>query len=274
MARWLSFLLVLLLVGVLARSARAQAHQCTGPSCTKVTSMGQGDPHITAYFQDSEIDRPICYDLTGKDGEVYILYKLSTGMTVTAKLVASPRRNRRGETYFAKFTFITNGTEVEINPFGVVVRSVSTKQILVDRLWHHWVSHSNPTFYSDAAQNLSVVHWQRKVIQVTFGGAKFQVMKKLLRYGAKPKTDFFYLGIYLIEAGASVTYGGVIGEMVDSKAYYQLDDGRDAIVFGGRTIRVVDKRQVNYLDGSVVKCWMVPNIEDLLKEKLEFYRRV
>ena len=62
--------------------------------------------------------------------------------------------------------------------------------------------------------------------------------------------------------------------MVDSKAYYQLDDGRDAIVFGGRTIRVVDKRQVNYLDGSVVKCWMVPNIEDLLKEKLEFYRRV
>ena len=82
----------------------------------------------------------------------------------------------------------------------------------VDRLWHHWVSHSNPTFYSDAAQNLSVVHWQRKVIQVTFGGAKFQVMKKLLRYGAKPKTDFFYLGIYLIEAGASVTYGGVIGK--------------------------------------------------------------
>jgi len=236
--------------------------------------MGQGDPHITAFLQDSEIDRPICYDLTGNDGEVYNLYKLSTGMTVTAQLVASPRRNRRGETYFAKFTFITNGTEVEINPFGVVVRSVSAKQILVDRLWHHWVSHSNPTFYSDAAQNLSVVHWQRKVIQVTFGGAKFQVMKKLLRYGAQPKSDFFYLGIYLIEAGAGVTYGGVIGEMVDSKAYYQLDDGRDAIVFGGRTIRVVDKRQVNYLDGSVVKCWMVPNIEDLLKEKLEFYHRV
>ena len=46
-------------------------------------------------------------------------------------LVLIARWNRRGETYFAKFTFITNGTEVEINPFGVVVRSVSTKQILV-----------------------------------------------------------------------------------------------------------------------------------------------
>jgi len=270
MAQWLLFLLVLSVVVLVSRT---QA-KCTGASCRALASMGQGDPHITAYLRDSEIDRPICYDLTGKDGEVYVVYKLSTGLTVTAQLVASLRRNRRCETYFAKFTFITNGTEVEIDPSGVIVRSASTKQIVVDRLWHHWVSHSNPTFYSDAAENLSVVHWRRKVIQVTFDGAKFQIMKKLLRYGAKPKKDFFYLGIYLIESGAGVKYGGVIGEMVDSKASYQMDDGRDAIVFGGRTLHVVDKRQMNYLNDSIVNCWMVPNIEDLLKEKLEFYRRV
>ena len=45
-------------------------------------------------FQNSKLDRPICYDLDGKDGEVLSLYEFKQGGTelnVSGQLVASPR---------------------------------------------------------------------------------------------------------------------------------------------------------------------------------------
>ena len=65
----------------------------------------------------------------------------------------------------------------------------------------------------------------------------------------------------------------ISGEMVDAKATWQLVNNRDSILFGEKTIQVIDKRQKDYLNNREFKCWMVENIEDLLKNKLVSYRR-
>jgi len=249
------------------KSKCPKGKNCSG---TKWVVMGDSDPHITAFLRDCEIDRPICYSLDGNDGEIYSIYEISNGLSVTAQLVASPRQQHPGATYFGKLTFATKKTKIEITPADVAVHDLKADSVVV-LPWRHWVSHSNPTFFGDVDQDFSVVHFKRKVIKISYRGSEFEVKKNLLRFGAE-KSDFFYLGIYLTK-DIEATYGGIIGEMVDAKATWQLVNNRDSILFGDKTIQVIDKRQKDYLNNREFKCWMVENIEDLLKNKLVSYRR-
>ena len=97
--------------------------------------------------------------MDGNDGEIYSLYEISNGMSVTALLVASPRfvRNRRlncstlddagispmydcmdvflcrqhhpGATYFGKLTFATKKTKIEITPADVTIRDLKADSV-------------------------------------------------------------------------------------------------------------------------------------------------
>jgi len=250
-----------------------QIDDCKGNKCSKTswTQFGDSDPHITTYLQGSKLDRPLCYDLNGTDGEVYSLYQIGSDMSVNTGLVASPRRHHEHATYFGEFAFTTNTTSVVIAPYKIIVHEFQAGEVRVYP-WRHWVSRTHSTIFSDAAQNFSVVHLKRKVIEISYRGSVFEVKKNLLRYGAE-KNEFYYLGIYLLNY-SHANFGGIIGEMVNAMAEYESFNNHDGIAFGSdhKLIQVYDGTKTDYLNGVNFECWVVPHIEDLLRKKLAQYR--
>lgn len=259
---------------VLAASAVADEHECTGENCNQIdwTSEGDSDPHIAIRMLKSKLDRPVCYNLDGKDGDVFALYEAGSNaskMTVTSQLVKNPRPQHSASTYFGKFVFTTKFTEVEVRPNSIIVKDIKSGKSEVSP-WRHNVWKSHSTFFADEAQNMTVVHWKRKVIKIALGETVFEVKKNLLRYGAH-KDNFYYLGIYLM-AAKNETYGGLIGESLNDVATYVKDKDHETIVIDGKSIAIVDKRRTDYLNNRIFDCWLV-KIEDLLKHPLDFYRR-
>jgi len=261
--------LVLMVVVVVAQADE----QCD--DCNKQTWINgaDSDPHVAVRLPNSKLDRPICYDLDGKDGEVLSLYEFKQGeteLTVSGQLVASPRSHNHGATYFGKFIFTTDVNEVEITPTTIVVRRIADNSTQTFP-WRRNVLRSHPTFFADEAQNFTVEHWQRKVVKVTIGDSIFEVKKNYLRYG-REKKDFYFLGIYLV-GHKSETFGGLIGEIVGNDAFYRKEGRHNMIVFDGKSIEVIDKNQNDLLNNRIFRCWQVQDVAQLLKHPRDFYLR-
>lgn len=259
---------------VLAASVVAGDEECTGENCNKDIWAGAGDsdPHIAIRMLKSKLDRPVCYNLDGNAGEVFVLYEVGSNaskMTVTSQLVKNPRPLHSAATYFGKFVFTTKFTEVEVRPNSIIIKDIKSGNIEVSP-WRHNVWKSHSTFFADEAQNMTVVHYKRKVIKIALSETVFEIKKNLLRYN-EHKDKFYYLGIYLM-AAKNETYGGLIGESLNDVATYVKDKDHETIVIDGKSIAIVDMRRTDYLNNRIFSCWLV-KIDDFLKHPVDFYRR-
>jgi len=243
---------------------------CREPGSIQVAD---GDPHFSVNLKNSNLNRPVCFNMAGSPGQVYRLYEVDGRFTVDGQYVASPRFNRPGAKYFGRFVFRTANVTVAIEPTSVTITAADgQKQI---KPWHPWVSHVHPIFYSDDA--LEIVHWQRKVIRVNFEGTQFQIKRNLLKYGAD-KRDFFYLGIYMEKASDSAFYGGIFGDALSKQATHaKSESGVDVLIIkdssgSSRTVFVTDERRFDYIRSKSFGCWLVTDVDVLLNRPFGSYR--
>merc|ERR1711915_477988 len=160
-------------------------------------------------------------------------------------LIQSPRNHRHHQTYFGKFILSTAGLALEVRPV-----------------------------------NITVVHWKRKIMKIETPGGQFYIKKNLLKYkhnSTTPKESFHYLGIYLKQNNASA-YGGLIGELLHQTADLTTVFGSPAIKFKSphdvdRTVNVVDHREKDWMNDERFACWLIPDIQKILRQPLRYYKR-
>jgi len=244
-------------------------------SCSKRSWVGFGDsdPHLSVWLRNSTLDRPVCYDVDGKSGEMFRLFRVGN-LTVDATMIPSPRFWHKNDgTYFGSFTFTMGPIEVQVTPLNITVSHKAKATTLKgDAIpWLARVS-KNSTCFSEPAVNFTVVHFKRKVMMVVFDGTVFEIKKNLLKYG-KDKRNFYYLGIYFSPNEES-SYGGLIGEVVDLQAVHTKSGSEDFLVIGAdKKIRVEDRQRTDLLNNKVFKCWFVDDIQKLLSEPLSQLKR-
>jgi len=247
----------------------AKPTPCTSCENGNAIAFGDDDPHITVRLGGSQLDRPICYDLDGSSGDTFRLFRVGNLMTVDGQLVRSPRYKHHNSSYFGKMVFTTKDVKVAVtHDFVTVTRSHRHKPKI--HKWRKSVSKWHSTLFADPSVDLSVVHFSRKVMKISFQGTDFEIKKNLLKYG-KSKKDFFYLGIYF-SPNEGTTYGGIIGEMLEKKGVYRKDGDRHFLQVDGVSVQVTEKKQINELNHNSVKCWLVSDVKSLLSKPFSEYR--
>jgi len=241
---------------------------CTSCENGNAIAFGDDDPHITVRLGRSQLDRPICYDLDGSSGDAFRLFRVGNLMTVDGHLMQSPRYKHHNSSYFGKMIFNTKDVKITVTHDLVTVTSGAAKPKF--HKWRKSVPKHHSTLFADPSVDLSVVHFRRKVMKISFQGTDFEIKKNLLKYG-KSKKDFFYLGIYL-SPNEGTTYGGIIGEMLEKKGVYRKDGDRHFLEVNGVSIRVTEKKQKDELNHKSVKCWLVSDVKSLLSRPFSEYR--
>jgi len=251
----------------------ADNSKCAGCSKKSWVGFGDSDPHLSIRLRNSTLDRPVCYDVDGKSGEVFRLFRVGN-LTVDATLVPSPRHGRKNAgTYFGSFTFTLGPLEIQVTPLTITVKRKAKGNSQNGEMipWLARVS-KNSTCFTDPIVNFTVIHFKRKVMKIVFDGTEFEIKKNLLKYG-KDKKSFYYLGIYFV-ADEQASYGGLIGEVIDLQAVHTKTRGEDFLVLGAdKKIRVEDRQRTDLLNNHEFKCWFVDDVQKLLSEPLSQLKR-
>merc|ERR1712243_131960 len=255
---------------------------CVSCSMQDWISFGDSDPHVSVKLLRSTLTRPVCYDLKGVSGDVFKLFSIeATTQTpqidVHGVLIQSPRNHRHHQTYFGKFILSTAGLALEVRPDNITVVEAGQPKRFP---WLRMVPHGHSLVYKKSNLNISVVHWKRKIMKIDTPGGQFYIKKNLLKYkhnSTTPKESFHYLGIYLKQNNASA-YGGLIGELLHQTADLTTMFGSPAITFKSphdvdRTVNVVDHREKDWMNEERFACWLIPDIQKILRQPLRYYKR-
>merc|ERR1711962_1820533 len=204
---------------------------CTSCENGNAIAFGDDDPHITVRLGRSQLDRPICYDLDGSSGDAFRLFRVGNLMTVDGHLMQSPRYKHHNSSYFGKMIFNTKDVKITVTHDLVTVTSGAAKPKF--HKWRKSVPKHHSTLFADPSVDLSVVHFRRKVMKISFQGTDFELEKK-----------------------------GV----------YRKDGDRHFLEVNGVSIRVTEKKQNDELNHKSVKCWLVSDVESLLSRPFSEYR--
>merc|ERR1711990_158729 len=148
---------------------------CTSCENGNAIAFGDDDPHITVRLGRSQLDRPICYDLDGSSGDAFRLFRVGNLMTVDGHLMQSPRYKHHNSSYFGKMIFNTKDVKITVTHDLVTVTSGAAKPKF--HKWRKSVPKHHSTLFADPSVDLSVVHFRRKVMKISFQGTDFEIKK-------------------------------------------------------------------------------------------------
>ncbi|GAB1605209.1 inter-alpha-trypsin inhibitor heavy chain H5-like [Argonauta hians] len=187
------------------------------------TGSGVGDPHFTIGIRG--LKRPVCFDLSGHDGDVInLLTDVTKKFHVNAKIIKAGKNSKK--TYIGEIQIIKSSRKWVINPEKM------KRQISTQLLWRDAdninQSTGNKNSYNDSnnteripniLEDISITHSDNRTLTVTTqnekGKIEFLIRRTFTKHQPK-KTR--YLNIYLTDSsGLSYQTHGLMGQFINWK---------------------------------------------------------